>query len=104
MRTKNLLIYTLGLIIGVYAISVFAIPVGLDNTGICNPKTQSTEEFFTCTKRAAEQGNIKAQYNLGVLYSKGKGTTQDIDQWLIWTKKAAAQGYEPAKKILKELK
>jgi uncharacterized protein len=40
----------------------------------------------------AEQGNALAQYNLGVLYRKGRGVPQDDVQARQWYKKAAAQG------------
>ncbi|MCK5814317.1 MAG: sel1 repeat family protein, partial [Flavobacteriaceae bacterium] len=49
-------------------------------------------QSFTETKKAAEQGDADAQYNLGTMYSKGKGTLTDIKQAFYWWKKAAEQG------------
>ena len=40
----------------------------------------------------AEQGDAMAQYNLGVLYSRGWGVPQDFIQGHLWLSMAAAQG------------
>ena len=37
-----------------------------------------------------------AQYNLGYMYSKGRGVPQDDQQAVIWYKKAAKQGHASA--------
>ena len=42
----------------------------------------------------AEQGDAKAQYNLGVMYAKGEGVAQDYAQAAEWYNLAAAQGVE----------
>jgi TPR repeat protein len=44
----------------------------------------------------AEQGDALAQYNLGVLYRKGRGVSQDDVQARQWYEKAAAQGQAKA--------
>ncbi len=44
----------------------------------------------------AEQGDALAQYNLGVLYRKGRGVPQDDVQAQQWYEKAAAQGQAKA--------
>jgi len=44
----------------------------------------------------AEQGDADAQYNLGVMYAKGRGVTQDYAEAVKWYRKAAAQGYAGA--------
>ena len=44
----------------------------------------------------AEQGDALAQYNLGVLYRKGRGVLQDDVHARQWYKKAAAQGQAKA--------
>ena len=44
----------------------------------------------------AEQGDAFAQYNLGVLYRKGRGVPQDDVQARQWYAKAAAQGQAKA--------
>ena len=40
----------------------------------------------------AEQGNAKAQYNLGLMYRKGQGVPQDDAEAVEWWRKAAEQG------------
>ena len=40
----------------------------------------------------AEQGVAKAQYNLGVMYGKGKGIVKDDSKAIKWWKLAADQG------------
>jgi len=43
-------------------------------------------------RQLAEQGDADAQYNLGAMYSKGLGVTQDYIQAHMWYNLAAAQG------------
>ena len=40
----------------------------------------------------AEQGNAKAQSNLGVMYNNGQGVTQDFKEAVKWYRLAAAEG------------
>jgi TPR repeat protein len=42
--------------------------------------------------RAAEQGDMRAQYNLGVLYRDSLGVERDTPAALAWFQKAAEQG------------
>ncbi len=44
----------------------------------------------------AKQGNAKAQFNLGLMYYKGKGVPQDYAEAVGWYRKAAEQGYATA--------
>jgi TPR repeat protein len=44
----------------------------------------------------AEQGNAKAQFNLGVMYAKGLGVSQDYKEAAKWFRKSAEQGHENA--------
>ena len=44
----------------------------------------------------AQQGDAKAQFNLGVLYQSGQGVAQDYQQAAAWWQKAAAQGHATA--------
>jgi len=44
----------------------------------------------------AEQGNVDAQFNLGVLYTEDLGVPQDYVQARQWYEQAAAQGYAMA--------
>jgi TPR repeat protein len=47
-------------------------------------------------RKAAEQGNARAQANLGALYGDGQGVPQDYTQAAYWSRKAAEQGDAPA--------
>jgi uncharacterized protein len=44
----------------------------------------------------AEQGNARAQFNLGIMYDKGQGVTQDDAKAMTWFRKAAEQGLAEA--------
>lgn len=46
---------------------------------------------------AAEQGDAKAQVNLGLLYNIGQGVTQNYVEAHMWWNLAAAQGHEAAR-------
>jgi len=43
-------------------------------------------------KTLAEQGNTKAQFNLGVMYYQGQGVPKDYKEAARWFRKAAEQG------------
>ena len=47
-------------------------------------------------RTAAEQGNARAQYNLGLMHDNGKGVPQDDGEAVKWYRLAAEQGYAPA--------
>ena len=51
-------------------------------------------------KPLAEQGDAKAQYNLGVLDAKGRGVPQNYAKAVKWFYKAAEQGYAKAQNNL----
>ena len=48
----------------------------------------------------ADQGNAKAQYNLGVMYDNGEGVPQDDAEAVKWYRKATEQGYAKAQNNL----
>ena len=54
-------------------------------------------------RKSAEQGYVHAQNNLGVMYEKGRGVTQDKTEAIKWYCKAAEQGDEKAKESLLRL-
>nr|WP_314228397.1 tetratricopeptide repeat protein [uncultured Kingella sp.] len=49
-------------------------------------------QAFRLWQPFAQQGNAGAQYNLGVMYAKGRGVVQDDKQAVSWFQKAANQG------------
>ncbi|MBR3687984.1 MAG: SEL1-like repeat protein, partial [Lentisphaeria bacterium] len=42
-------------------------------------------------------------HNLGVCYENGDGVEQDYAEAVKWIRRAAEQGFEPAKEALKEM-
>ena len=58
------------------------------------------EESMKWYLKIAEQGDSTAQHNIGVMYAKGLGVTQNIPEAQKWLKKAALSGNEIAKKSL----
>ena len=53
--------------------------------------------------QAAEQGDVEAQYNLGMFFFKGDCGKQDKKEAVKWLRKAAEQGCEEAKDALRKL-
>mgnify|MGYP003678962787 CR=1 FL=1 len=47
-------------------------------------------------RKAAEQGNAIAQFNLAFMYDKGEGVTQSSNNSYIWNAIAAANGHKGA--------
>lgn len=61
---------------------------------------QDRKEAVEWCRKAAEQGNVDAQYKLGVMYGSGKGVPQHFAEALKWYQLAAEQGNEYALKAL----
>jgi TPR repeat protein len=59
---------------------------------ITDRQMEHSEELL----RLAEQGDAKAQYNLGVMYRKGHGVPKNDAEAVNWYRKAAEQGYVDA--------
>ena len=58
---------------------------------------QDYSEAAKWFKKAAEQGDATAQFNLGLAYEQGKGVAQDNRLAVKWYEKAAEQGDVDAK-------
>ena len=58
-----------------------------------------TDSSMAWLRKAAEQGDAKAQYALGVCMMSVPGYV-DMKQSKAWLEKSAAQGYESAKEVL----
>ena len=54
-------------------------------------------------KKAADQGDTKAQLNLAVMFKYGTGVSEDFSQAVFWYKKAAEQGDTKAQLNLAEM-
>jgi len=58
------------------------------------------ESEFEATLKAAEQGDAKAQFNLGYMYRFGDGVPEDKAEAVKWHRKAAEQGDDIAQFML----
>jgi len=58
---------------------------------------QDYAQALSWYRKAAEQGNARAQFAIGALFENGDGVKQDNAQAMYWYRKAAEQGHEPAK-------
>ena len=47
---------------------------------------------FRETLQAAERGDAQAQFNLGAMYAKGRGVSQDYAEAVRWFRQSAEQG------------
>ena len=66
---------------------------GANDYGL-EPPSRAKHMFETML--AAEQGFVRAQYNLGICYHDGKGVPRDEVEAVKWYRKAAEQGFAPA--------
>jgi TPR repeat protein len=64
--------------------------------GLTKDDTQAVSWF----RKAAEQGDARAQTNLGIMYQYGRGLTKDDTQAVSWYLKAAEQGNPTAQNNL----
>jgi Sel1 repeat-containing protein len=73
-------------------------------SAICMPTAKdyrrTTPEAVRWLRRAADQGNEKAQYNLGWMYYRGQGVPQDYTEAFRWFRKAADRGDSAAQSTL----
>ena len=77
------------LIFGMVIVAAFAILI---------PETENNK--IAELRRTAEQGDAKAQHDLGVMYYNGKDVTQDYTEALEWFRRAADQGLADAQSDL----
>ena len=68
----------------------------------CAPAQQSEalRRQFLEYKAKGEQGDAKAQFNLGVCYENGNGVPQDYAEAVKWFRKAAEQSFLQAQRSL----
>lgn len=72
-------------------------PVAVENTFLM------TREAVKWYRKGAEQGDAKAQYNLGICYREGQGVAQDEVQAFKWMLPSGAQGHEVTNQYLTRL-
>ncbi|MBF0185722.1 MAG: sel1 repeat family protein [Magnetococcales bacterium] len=56
----------------------------------------SAEEYLHLLRMLAEQGNAKAQFNLGAMLLQGQGVARDDAEAVQWLRRAAEQQLPPA--------
>ncbi|GAB6011177.1 tetratricopeptide repeat protein [Viscerimonas tarda] len=78
-------------------------PVALCEKGDIYYDNHNYVEAVKCYRKAAEQGNIVAQHNLGDMYEKGDGVAKNYTEAVKWYRKAAEQGGASAQKALKRM-
>jgi TPR repeat protein len=61
---------------------------------------QDYKEALKWHRKAADQGNANAQYNIAVAYAKGQGVPQDHAEAVKWVRKSAEQGNAGAQHVL----
>ena len=59
-------------------------------------EAQSDVEAARWFRKAADQGDAGAQYNLGIMFKQGSGVAQSDVQAARWYRKAADQGHVQA--------
>ena len=62
--------------------------------------TQNDKLALEWFRKAADQGHVRAQTNLGVIYATGRGVARDDVEAAKWYAKAAEQGYPKAQYAL----
>ena len=75
------------------------------NAGVPQPASAPPDyrEAAARYRKAAETGDANAQYNLGMMYSKGQGVPQDFKEAVAWYRKAAEQGDAAAQNNLGDM-
>ena len=83
-------------------------PVAQELLGLCYRNDQKaskgTIEAVKRLRKAAEQGDARAQFDLGICYMNGDGVIEDSAEAVKWFRKAAEQGHKPAVQVLQLLK
>jgi len=69
------------------------------------PGTTPTDQDwdFEKIRQAAEQGDAKAQFQIGQMYSSGYRVSRNLSEAVVWYRKAAKQGDKDAEFVLKSL-
>lgn len=63
-------------------------------------ESEKATEYYL---RAAEKGNVYAQYAVAIAYATGRGILRDLGEGKKWLRMAAAQGHSEARRKLEEL-
>src|SRR6266498_2153131 len=61
---------------------------------------KNLEKAFYWYQKAAENGHIKAQYNLAILYEDGEGTEKNLEKAFYWYQKVAENEHKKVQDYL----
>ncbi len=75
----------------------------IDNTTSSKNDKQSEDNQILSIIKSAEQGNAKAQFELGGMYIQGYGVEEDAELAFEWFEKSALQGNAEAQSVLEAL-
>jgi TPR repeat protein len=83
-------------------LALSAVPVAAlaEDPGITAYTKGDYAKAYAEFKAAAERGDLRGQYNLGVLYFTGRGVRKDLERAVEWYRRAAAQGLAVAQSAL----
>ena len=70
--------------------------VGCKTVGVNDNQSKDYTEEVRLHRLSAEQGNVKGQINLGVMYDKGQGVPQDYVLAHMWFSLASTKGIKKA--------
>ncbi|MDB4413461.1 sel1 repeat family protein, partial [Pirellulaceae bacterium] len=77
-------------------VGILVLAVTANTNGVPEDKAEAAKWY----RKAAEQGDAKAQFLLGMSYTLGKGVTKDDAEAVKWYRKAAEQGSAKAQYLL----
>ena len=77
-------------------LSIVFLSLTLSSQALANPDDWGMVQRFNKQKALADQGNVKAQYDVGKLYERGRGVKKDIVKAAEFFQKSASAGYPSA--------
>ncbi|MEM7071452.1 MAG: tetratricopeptide repeat protein, partial [Pseudomonadota bacterium] len=90
---------TLGLYVFLYPVGVDAQPLRFED-GIIASERGDFKTAFDIWSALGEKGDVRAQYNLGVMYSKGEGVERDDLKSYDWHLRAARKNFALSQYVL----
>ena len=70
--------------------------------GVAYDQIGNSQEAFKYYFQAAENGNLKAQFDLSICFFNGEGVGQDHSKGLYWLKRAASGGHAQAINVMRQ--
>ena len=77
-------------------LSSILLTITISTTASANTADWGMVQQFNKKSELAEQGNIRAMYDVGKLYERGRGVNKDMAQAAEWFQKASDANYAPA--------